>query len=597
MKSSSRSITYMPGLDGLRAFAVLSVILYHLSVSFFSGGFLGVDLFFVLSGYLITGLLLREWQTTGRLDLKRFWIHRFRRLFPALFVMLLLVLGYVTIFERELLHTVRQDSAFALIYGTNWWYIFHDVSYFESFGKPSPIQNLWSLAIEEQFYLLFPILLWFGMKNRRLFLQLIGVAIGASVLAMAIQFTPGEDPSRVYYGTDTRLFALLIGSLLAFAWQPTRFKLDIPKRGVRLLNQIGAVTLPLLLILMIVTSEFGSFLYRGGFFLVAVLAALLIATIAHPASIWSQWFAHPALVAIGKRSYGLYLWHFPVITLMTPVEQIGTFSLLRTVLIVVVLIALTEASYRFIERPIRQHGLSGYLKRLSLHPRQLRQFSTMQWTSVAVLTILIVSFIGNLSILAVSDTPKPEPAFEKIAAPKEKPKPVLKPTTPKATPDQRKICRPTLAIGDSVLLGVEDYLGSTLKQLTIDAKLGRQLREAIPLSEQYAAYNQHGRQVIIHLGTNGSFRKDQLNSLLDQFANADHVYLVTARVPRPWETEVNQMLREASKRKRVELIDWHAVAVKHPSYFEADGVHLNIKGARAYSKILAKATNCAVSTK
>jgi peptidoglycan/LPS O-acetylase OafA/YrhL len=130
MKSSSRSITYMPGLDGLRAFAVLSVILYHLSVSFFSGGFLGVDLFFVLSGYLITGLLLREWQTTGRLDLKRFWIHRFRRLFPALFVMLLLVLGYVTVFERELLHTVRQDSAFALIYGTNWWYIFHDVSYF-----------------------------------------------------------------------------------------------------------------------------------------------------------------------------------------------------------------------------------------------------------------------------------------------------------------------------------------------------------------------------------------------------------------------------------------------------------------------------------
>ncbi|HAZ39025.1 MAG TPA: acyltransferase, partial [Exiguobacterium sp.] len=425
MKSSSRSITYMPGLDGLRAFAVLSVILYHLSVSFFSGGFLGVDLFFVLSGYLITGLLLREWQTTGRLDLKRFWIHRFRRLFPALFVMLLLVLGYVTVFERDLLHTVRQDSAFALIYGTNWWYIFHDVSYFESFGKPSPIQNLWSLAIEEQFYLLFPILLWLGMKNRRLFLQLIGVAIGASVLAMAIQFTPGEDPSRVYYGTDTRLFALLIGSLLAFAWQPTRFKIDIPKRGVRLLNQTGAVTLPLLLLLMVVTSEFGSFLYRGGFFIVSLLAALLIATIAHPASIWSRWFARPSLIAIGKRSYGLYLWHFPVITLLTPVEQIGTFSVLRTILIIVILVALTEASYRFIVRPIRQLGLSGYLKRLSLHPQQLRQFSTVQWASVAVLTILIVSFIGNLSILAVSDTPKPEPAFHKIAAPKEKPKPVL----------------------------------------------------------------------------------------------------------------------------------------------------------------------------
>jgi hypothetical protein len=435
------------------------------------------------------------------------------------------------------------------------------------------------------------------MINRRLFLQLIGVAIGASVLAMAIQFTPGEDSSRVYYGTDTRLFALLIGSLLAFAWQPTRFKIDIPKRGVRVLNKTGVVTLPLLLFLMVVTSEFESFLYRGGFFIVSLLAALLIATIAHPASIWSRWFARQSLIAIGKRSYGLYLWHFPGITLLTPVEQIGTFSVLRTILIIVILVALTEASYRFIERPIRQLGLSGYLKRLSLHPQQLRQFSTLQWASVAVFTLLIVSFIGNLSIHPVSDKPKPEPAFHRIAAPKEKPKPVLKPTTPKAKPDQRKMCRPTLAIGDSVLLGVEDYLGSTLKQLTIDAKLGRQLREAIPLSEQYSSYNQHGRQVILHLGTNGSFRKDHLNSLLDQFANADHVYLVTARVPRPWEAEVKKMLREASKQKRVELIDWHANAVKHPSYFEADGVHLNIKGARAYSKILAKATNCAVSTK
>lgn len=592
MKSSSHSITYMPGLDGLRAVAVLSVILYHLSIPLFSGGFLGVDLFFVLSGYLITGLLLREWQTTGRIDLKKFWIHRFHRLFPALFVMLLIVLSYVTLFERELLHTVRQDSALALVYATNWWYIFHDVSYFESFGKPSPIQNLWSLAIEEQFYLIFPALFWLGMKNRRRFLQIIVAAIGTSVIAMAIQYTPGEDPSRVYYGTDTRLFALLIGSLLAFMWQPTRFKMDIPKRGVRLLNQTGAVTVPLLFLLLITTSEFGSFLYQGGFLLVSLLTALLIATIAHPASIWSGWFAHPAMIAIGKRSYGLYLWHFPVITLMTPIEKIGTFSFVRTLLISITLVILTECSYRFIERPIRKYGISGYLKRLSLHPSQLRQFSIIHWTSVTLLSILIVSFIANLSILAGSEAPTLQSSFHKVTVPKENPKPIITPKTSHEKPEQPKLCRPTLAIGDSVLLGVEEYLDSTLRQFTIDAKLGRQMWEAIPLSQQYTAYNQKGRQVIIHLGTNGSFHKEQLNTLLNQFTNSDKVYIVTVRVPRPWEEQVNTMLHEAAKRKHVSLIDWHAITVKNPSYLEEDGVHLNIEGARAYSKLMNEITGC-----
>ncbi|MCT4793756.1 acyltransferase family protein, partial [Exiguobacterium artemiae] len=257
MKSFNRSTTYMPGLDGLCAFAVIAVILYHLSVPMLTGGFLGVDVFFVLSGYLITGLLLSEWQQTGRIDLKRFWVHRFRRLFPPLFVLLVLVLSYVTLFERDLLHSLRQDSVAALLYTTNWWYIVHDVSYFESFGKPSPIQNLWSLAIEEQFYLIFPIVLSFGLGSKRLLLRGIGLLALLSALLMAILFTPGADPSRVYYGTDTRLFALLIGSLLAFAWRPERFKKEIPSRGVRLLNVTGAVIVPVLVLLMLVTSEYG----------------------------------------------------------------------------------------------------------------------------------------------------------------------------------------------------------------------------------------------------------------------------------------------------------------------------------------------------
>lgn len=597
MKSLNRSTTYMPGLDGLRAFAVIAVILYHLSVPMLTGGFLGVDLFFVLSGYLITGLLLSEWQQTGRIDLKRFWVHRFRRLFPPLFVLLVLVLSYVTLFERSLLHTLRQDIMAALLYTTNWWYIVHDVSYFESFGKPSPVQNLWSLAIEEQFYLLFPLILSFSLVSKRLLVRGIGLTAVLSALLMAILFTPGADPSRVYYGTDTRLFALLIGSLLAFAWRPERFKQTIPLRGVRLLNVTGAVAFPSLMLLMFVTSESGRFLYYGGFVFVAVLAALLIAVVAHPASLWSRLFAQRWLIAIGKRSYGLYLWHFPLITLMTPVEYIGAFSWIRSLGILTVLIVLTELSYQFIERPIRRLGLFGYIRQFQIHPRTFRQFSWTKWVSVSLASLLLLSFIGNLSILAVSDKPTQQ-TIPKVAAPHSKPAPLVKkPEHPVPDTPIRSMCRPTLAIGDSVLLGVEDYLGSTLQQVKIDAKLGRQLREAIPLSKKYAVYNQKEHQVVVHLGTNGSFRPDQLEELLDQFANADQVYLVTTRVPRPWEQEVNTMLKQAAERKQVSLIDWHAVAVKHPSYFEQDGVHLNIKGARAYSKLLAKATGCATTTK
>lgn len=597
MKSWNRPTTYMPGLDGLRASAVIAVILYHLSLPGLTGGFLGVDLFFVLSGYLITGLLLTEWSQTGRIDLKRFWIQRFRRLFPALFVMLVLVLTYVTLFEHDLVATLRQDSAIALVYLTNWWYIFHDVSYFESFGKPSPIQNLWSLAIEEQFYLIFPVLLWFGLQRKRLLLRSIGLAVVLSVLLMAILFTPGTDPSRVYYGTDTRLFALLIGSLLAFAWRPQRFKRTIPRRGVRLLNMTGAATVLFLILCITMTSEYGQFLYRGGFFLVAVAAGLLIATIAHPASLWQRLFSQPWLIAIGKRSYGLYLWHFPLITLMTPVEQIGTFSHWRSLAIVFVLIGMTELSYRYLERPIRHLGIIGFIRQFQLTPSQFRQFSVRKWAVLTVTAVLMFSFIGNLSILAVSDA-KPQETIPTVAAPHTKPAPVVKDHTPKPKKRVHNSCRPTVAIGDSVLLGVEDYLGSTLQQLTIDAKLGRQLREAIPLSASYAAYNQKGHQVVLHLGTNGSFRADQLSALLDRFANADQVFLVTTRVPRPWEQDVNTLLKkQAANRKRVSVIDWHAVAVKHPSYFEQDGVHLNVKGARAYSKLLAEATGCAATTK
>ncbi|KDN59361.1 acyltransferase family protein [Exiguobacterium sp. AB2] len=580
-----RHSNYMPGLDGLRTFAVLAVILFHVNTPYITGGFLGVDVFFVLSGYLITGILIREWANAGRLDLKRFYIARFRRLLPALVFMLSVVMTVVWLFEPDLLNTVRQDTLAALVYVNNWWYVFHDVSYFESFGKPSPLQNLWSLSIEEQFYLIWPLLLLFGLKSKRRLLQVVSVMLVASAVWMAVNFTPGTDPSRVYYGTDTRLFALLIGAVLAFGWQPDTFKRDMPDIGLRILNIGGGVALFTLFVIMTRASAYGTFLYYGGFLLVALASAVLIAATAHPSTVWARLFGSEWLRTIGTRTYGIYLWHYPVIILTTPIEQIGTFEPTRAFGQVALTLAIAELSYRFIETPVRRHGFKGAIQ--SLRP----VLSPGRIATVSVATALSLVLVGNLSILAFSganERTEAIPIVKPNPAP-EKPEEATEPET------ERPIdtCPPALAIGDSVLLGLNEYLGSTFPNMEIDAELGRQVRDAQDVAATYQTYDAPGHVVFLHLGTNGAFKMEQLDTLIGQFEHADRVYLINTRVPRPWEQDVNRTLQRASElHDNVTLIDWHEASAGKKDYFEADGVHLTIDGAEAFGRLLEEEIGC-----
>ena len=584
----TKPTTYMPGLDGLRTFAVFAVILYHLNTPYISGGFLGVDVFFVLSGYLITGILLREWTAHGTIDLKRFYVARFRRLLPALLLLLSVVMTVVTLVDRALLDTVRQDALASLAYVNNWWYIFHDVSYFESFGKPSPLQNLWSLSIEEQFYAVWPLVLLVGLAFRKRLLQVVGVLIVASAMWMALRYVPDADPSRVYYGTDTRLFGLLIGSGLAFGWRPDSFKPSMPTMGRHLLNGIGGVMLLVIVSVMMNVSAYDSFLYYGGFLLVAVATALLIAAIAHPATLWSRIFGREWLRVIGTRTYGIYLWHYPVIILSTPLEQLGTFSLPRALAQVIATLLIAEASYRYIETPIRRNGFRASLRRLvptrGIRPREL--------ITLSLCTLLTFVLVGNLTILAFTEPSETKDEIAIVEAPKERPKP-----TP--APDQAEeakrpaYCLPAVAIGDSVLLGLNEYLGSSFPNLTIDAEIGRQVKDAIPVAERHAAFNAPGHVVLLHLGTNGAFKMEQLDTLLQRFDKAEHIFLINTRVPRPWENEVNAKLKRAStQHDNVTLIDWHEASLGKKAYFEADGVHLNIDGAEAFGRVVNDALGC-----
>jgi peptidoglycan/LPS O-acetylase OafA/YrhL/lysophospholipase L1-like esterase len=360
-KPVGRSQRYMPGLDGLRAIAVLAVIAYHLNPAWAPGGLLGVGVFFTLSGYLITDLLLGQREATGRLQLGDFWLRRARRLLPALFLMLAVVMAWVTLLDRSLLAGLRGDVLAAVGYVSNWWNIVREASYFARFGPPPPLDHLWSLAVEEQFYLIWPWLLWLGLRYVPGRYTLAGLTLAGAALsafAMALIYQPGVDPTRVYEGTDTRAFGLLIGAALAMVWPSRELRADsIDHRGRLLLDGAAVVGLVVIGILIWQTSEYSPFLYKGGIVLLSVATALVLTALVHPASWLGVAVGWRPLRWIGVRSYGIYLWHYPIIVLAAPGLQQRA-SLSFEALQVVATIVVAALSWQFFEEPIRR-GATG----------------------------------------------------------------------------------------------------------------------------------------------------------------------------------------------------------------------------------------------
>lgn len=602
MKRTTRySRKYVPSIDGLRALAVIAVIAYHLNFSWAKGGFIGVDIFFVLSGYLITNILLTQWEKNQTLQLKQFWLRRFRRLIPAAYVMIVVVVIFSVLFHSEILKNLRGDAIASFFYVSNWWFIFHNVSYFDSFGMPSPLKNLWSLAIEEQFYLIWPVFLlvflrW--VKNPKLLLKIV-IGLGLlSAIWMTILYVPGTDPSRVYYGTDTRLFDLLSGCALAFVWPFNRLSPNIPKRSKAALNIAGTISILFFFLITALVSEYQPFLYRGGLLFVAIMGVVMIATIAHPASYLSKIFSFKPLRWIGTRSYGIYLWHYPIITLTTPVLEIGQPSIWRSILQVVATFIIAELSFRYIETPIRKNGFINYFKSFKDKNYFIWKNKPVgKWLGIAGLAAVLITFsIGMTNILPVDTSAEKQPTSIKTTT--DKPKTTKTPTEKKPAQSDNKnkpVAQPpnikqTLAIGDSVMLDIEPYLREAIPHVTIDGLVGRQLKDAINTSSNYRKFNSSTSAVILELGTNGPFTDEQLNELLDQF-NKAHIYLVNTRVPRGWQEEVNNSIASADSRSNVTVVDWYSLSSGQSQYFASDGVHLTKTGAKAYVSMLTNAMN------
>jgi peptidoglycan/LPS O-acetylase OafA/YrhL len=356
---------YIPGLDGLRAIAVFAVVAYHVNAGWAQGGLLGVGVFFTLSGYLITDLLLERWGSSDGLGLSSFWMRRARRLLPALIVMLAVVIAWVSLMHRSQLPALRGNVVAASVYMSNWWLIFQHVSYFARFGPPSPLGHMWSLAVEEQFYLIWPWILWLGLwairerrpetgRRPRLAAATLLLAAG-SASAMAVMYHPGFDPSRIYDGTDTRAFGLLIGAALAAVWPTRRVRGAMGSGAGRALDLAGLAGLVVIALLVWRTNQYSAFAYRGGMVILSAATALVVAAMVRPGSWLGRLVGMRPLRWIGVRSYGIYLWHFPVIVL-TAAALPGGFDLPRATLQVAATVALAALSWRFVEEPILRGG-------------------------------------------------------------------------------------------------------------------------------------------------------------------------------------------------------------------------------------------------
>jgi peptidoglycan/LPS O-acetylase OafA/YrhL len=398
MRKDGTHLAYLPGLDGLRAVAVLAVMLYHAGMAWMPGGYLGVEVFFVLSGFLITSLLLAEWRQTGKIDLGAFWMRRARRLLPALFFLLVVSVLFALLFLPEEVAGLREDVVAASTYVTNWYLIFNQESYFEFVGRPSLLQHLWSLAIEEQFYLLWPLLFigWMMLLRSRRGMAVVALAGAAlSAVLMAVLFTPDTDPSRLYYGTDTRAVGLLLGCALAFVWSPASDRSRARVNRAVLLDLGGVAALAALVYLLVNLDETQPFLYQGGFVVLGLVTAALIASVAHPQAILM-----PALLGfgplrwIGTRSYSLYLWHWPIYSVTRPELDVPFDGAPLLIFRLALTVALAEISYRYIEKPIRSGMLGKQWREMRQARGMQRRLLSARFAGVGAMVTGLVLLLG-----------------------------------------------------------------------------------------------------------------------------------------------------------------------------------------------------------
>jgi peptidoglycan/LPS O-acetylase OafA/YrhL len=571
--ATKRGIQYIPAIDGLRALAVIAVMFYHLGFSWIPGGFLGVDLFFVISGYVITRLLLDSIAQSGGLDLRGFYIARARRLLPALLFTVVTTTIAIGIWAPDTIKRFVTDMPFALTGTMNWWLVAREQDYFESIGRPPLLQHTWSLAVEAQFYLVWPLILYFILKrlgkNRIPFAALlIAAASGITLLivSLSLDASSSSDVSHIYFGTDTHSIGLFLGAALAVSWIPQNFTTTLTKQAQNFIDGVGVFGFIGILATFLFIDESDPTLYKIAFPLAAIFGAAIIMSVVHPASRFAPVLENPVLLWIGQRSYAIYLWHWIIFQVTRPTVDLAGQTWALYSLRILIVFALADISLRYVEIPIRRGALKYWLKGLKYRTKKERSRQTWFFISIFVLVLALSSVV---SVRAISIGNEQRVAIEESLNSSEV-------TAP--NPSSEGIW----LTGDSVILGIRTSLNEVAPVSLINARIGRQAPELLDVMKRDIA--QAGDSpVIFNLGNNGLLQEEVVREIFELVKSQSSIIVVNTAVPRPWRDSNNSILSQvASQYSNVKVIDWNSVSEGRPEYFAPDGVHLVPAGVEAY---------------
>jgi peptidoglycan/LPS O-acetylase OafA/YrhL len=575
--ATKRGIQYIPAIDGLRAIAVIAVMLYHLGISWIPGGFLGVDLFFVISGYVITRLLLDSIQERGGLDLRDFYMARIRRLLPPLVFMIVVTSIVVGLWAPDTTKKFLTDAPFSLFGGMNWWLVFNHQDYFETSGRPPLLQHTWSLAVEAQFYLLWPLILlivlkYLGKKVIPAAALTIAAISGVALMLVSFQLDAASSSkvSHVYFGTDTHSIGLFLGAALAVSWIPQNFNLQVSRRAQDFIDGIGVFGFIGILATFLLIDETKPTLYKIAFPLAGLFGTAILISIVHPASRFAPLLRTKVLLWIGERSYAIYLWHWVIFQISRPQVDLDGENWALFLLRILLVLAMADISLRLVELPIRSGAVAYWFGGMKYRTADIRK---RQKLMVALFTSLILLTSATVSVGAIIRTDKKNEELAQLL--KDADRPVLAPQTDATNPG-------LWVTGDSVILGIRHELEGSHPIALINARVGRQAPELLEVMRHDGPLAPNS-PVVFDLGNNNALTREQVIAIFEAVKAAPLRIVVNTAVPRPWRQANNDLINEiAGLYPNTIVIRWDQISEGHPEYFAPDGIHLVPAGARAY---------------
>ena len=567
-------VRHISSIDGLRAIAVAAVVLYHLGISWIPGGFLGVDLFFVISGYVITRLILDSINQSGALDLRAFYAARLRRIYPGFIFMVICTIIFIGVWAPEAIKRFLTDLPYALSGSINWYLVAKNQDYFETIGRPPLLQHTWSLAVELQFYLIWPIILltilkYFGKKNIARIALGIAMISGVTlfIVSLSLDQANAKQISHIYFGTDTHSLGLFLGSALAVSWIPQNLGGAITKRAQDVIDGIGVVGLLGLISIFLFIDQSNANLYRLAFPLAGIFGCLVIISLVHPASRFAPIISTAPFRWVGQRSYGIYIWHWVIFQVTRPSVDLSGQTWALYLARVLLVLALADISLRWVEIPFRQGSVQNWFRGMKYRSTKIR---LRQQVSLLTSVIAVLAVTSIISVQAINKADQITNQVLDEIIPSE--------------PNQQDLGSTTglWVTGDSVILGIRSKLESKEHISLINARVGRQAPELLAVM-RVDQTSVPSSPVIFNLGNNNALSEQTVIDIFETVKNQPQIIVVNTAVPRAWKDANNEIISKVSARyPNVKLVDWDRISKGRPELFAPDGVHLSPTGSDVY---------------